>query len=256
MIRAGEYGRRAAAYEVGRSDGFHQLRSILKQNPNPHTTDQREKSLLEGWCRLGTKPARSYMQLRRYDQEAFGQIRRPAILLPLGIGVPSQLSPGHHLPTLTAPHNNFIGNYRLFSEAAREMLGQANISVTYVNALPPQGQLSGPVKFIQSLLKTWRLTQDDAAPLLGFEDSDRHRVSNLLKGRAVLSGRDVKDRIAYLLQIRKTLSALFLNEEVENEWLREKHSILNNIAPMELMLEGTMENLLLVKEYVDTAAGK
>ena len=122
--------------------------------------------------------------------------------------------------------------------------------------LVEQGRLSGPVKFIQDLLKTWKLTQDDALALLGFEASDRHYLRNLLNGHVALSGRDVTDRIACLLQIRKTLSALFLNEEVENEWLREKHAMLNNITPMELMLEGTMENMLLVREYVDVAAGK
>ena len=105
-------------------------------------------------------------------------------------------------------------------------------------------------------MKTWRLTQDDALSLLGFEDSDRHYVRNLLNGHVALSGCDVQDRIICLLQIRKTLSALFLNEEVENEWLREKHAMLNGLAPMELMLEGTMENLLLVREYVDATAGK
>ena len=122
--------------------------------------------------------------------------------------------------------------------------------------LAEQGRLSGPIKFVRRLLKTWRLTQEEALCLLGFEDSDRHYVRNLLNGHAALSGRDVEDRVICLLQIRKTLSALFLNEEVENEWLREKHAMLNNMAPMELMLEGTMENLLLVREYVDVAAGK
>ena len=92
--------------------------------------------------------------------------------------------------------------------------------------------------------------------LPGFEDSDRHYVRNLLNGHTALAGRDVEDWVICLLQIRKTLSALFLNEEVENEWVKEKHAMLNNIAPMELMLEGTMENLLLVRGYVDAAAGK
>ena len=81
-------------------------------------------------------------------------------------------------------------------------------------------------------------------------------VDNLLNGHVALAGRDVKDRIACLLHIRSTLSALFRCEEVENEWLREPHAMLDDQVPMQLLLEGSMENLLLVKEYVDVVTGR
>ena len=116
-------------------------------------------------------------------------------------------------------------------------------------------RLPGPIWFVEKLLKTWRLNHDDAAPLLGFEPSDLPYVTDVLAGRAVLRGRDAKDRIAYLLWIRKTLSALHRSEEAENEWLREPQKILDDKAPMNLLLEGSMENLLLVKEYVEATAG-
>ena len=72
----------------------------------------------------------------------------------------------------------------------------------------------------------------------------------------MLRGRDAKNRIAYLFRIRKMLSALFGDKNVENEWLRERHEMLDDKAPMDLLLEGSMENLLLVKEYVEAAAGR
>ena len=34
------------------------------------------------------------------------------------------------------------------------------------------------------------------------------------------------------------------------------HDLLDGQAPMTLLLEGSMENLLLVKEYVEAAAGR
>ena len=118
------------------------------------------------------------------------------------------------------------------------------------------GRLSGPVQFLDKLLETWRLTTLDAVPLLGLEQSDMRYVADLLHGRVTLKGRDVEDRIGYLFRIRKTLSALFRSEDVENEWLREPHAALNGQTPLERLLEGSMENLLLVKEYVETAAGR
>ena len=117
-------------------------------------------------------------------------------------------------------------------------------------------RLTGPIVFVRILLHTWRLSQTDAIPLLGLEESDSSYADDLLSGRVALQGHDIKDRIAYLFRIRKTLSALFRDEEVENEWLREPHDALDGQNPMTLLLEGSMENLLLVKEYVEAAAGR
>ena len=117
-------------------------------------------------------------------------------------------------------------------------------------------RLTGPIVFVRILLHTWRLGQTDAIPLLGLEETDRSYADDLLSGRVELQGHDIKERIAYLFRIRKTLSALFRDEEIENEWLREPHDALDGQNPMTLLLEGSMENLLLVKEYVEAAAGR
>ena len=115
-------------------------------------------------------------------------------------------------------------------------------------------RLSGPIQFLVGLLKTWRLESENAVLLLGQERS--YDTDKLLHGDAQLSGRDVKDRIACLFRIRKTLSSLFRDEDTENAWLRERHDLLNGQTPMELLLEGSMENILTVREYVDLAAGR
>ena len=88
------------------------------------------------------------------------------------------------------------------------------------------------------------------------DPDDRSCAEDVLNGRAILKGRDARDRIAHLYRIRKILSALFRDEEVENQWLREPHAMLNERSPMDLMLDGSMENLLLVREYVEAAAGR
>ena len=139
-------------------------------------------------------------------------------------------------------------------------LQQTPISVitemTATREPPDHERLSGPIWFVEKLLKTWRLDRSDAVPLLGLEPSDLSYATDVFAGRATLRGRDAKDRIAYLFRIRKTLSALFRDEDVENEWLRERHEMLDDKAPMDLLLDGSMENLLLVKEYVEAAAGR
>ena len=113
----------------------------------------------------------------------------------------------------------------------------------------------GSIQIFDRLLKTWRLREPDAIPLLGLEPSDKDYVTEVLAGRRALRGRDANDRIAHLIQIRMALFAWLRSETEENDWLRESHAALDGKVPMELLLEGSMENLLLVKEYVDTVTG-
>ena len=117
-------------------------------------------------------------------------------------------------------------------------------------------RISGPVQFVLKLLENWRLNRDDAVLLLGFDQKDNGLVQAVLAGVADLHDRDVRDRIAHLFHIRQTLSSLFRDLDVENEWLREPHTLLDDQEPLKLLLGGSMEDLLLVKEYVDAAAGR
>ena len=117
------------------------------------------------------------------------------------------------------------------------------------------GRLTGPVQFVRNLMEFWRLDIPDVVRLLGYDSEDIEQVSAVLDGRERFRGRDVKDRIAHLFCIRRSLWSLFRDPVVENDWLREQHSMLNEKSPLSLMLEGSMEDLLLAREYVESAAG-
>lgn len=123
------------------------------------------------------------------------------------------------------------------------------------NKFFPESRPIGPIQLFDAILKTWQLDESHAIVLLGLDPDDQGYAADLLAGRKVIKGRDIKDRLAYLIQIRMTLSGWFRNETVENEWLREPQKLLDGKVPMELLLEGSMENLLLVKEYVQAATG-
>ena len=117
------------------------------------------------------------------------------------------------------------------------------------------GRLTGPVQFVRKLMDSWRLDSRDVVRILGCDPEDSEYVSAVLDGRRQLRGRDVRDRIAHLFCIRRTLWSLFRNLDVENDWLREQHPLLNGKSPMSLIVEGSIEDLLLAREYVDSAAG-
>ena len=117
------------------------------------------------------------------------------------------------------------------------------------------GRPTGPVQFVWKLMGFWRLDKPDVARLLGYDPEDIEHVSAVLDGGAKLGGRDARDRIAHLFHIRRTLWSLFRDLDVENEWLREEHAMLDGKSPLSLMLAGSMEDLLLAREYVELAAG-
>lgn len=146
----------------------------------------------------------------------------------------------------------------LHQEAERQAASTAGTATSAIGATPSpySARLTGPVQFLKYLLEAWELNSAHATVLLGLDPDDAPQVADLLAGRAKLKGRDTQDRIAHLYRIRKTLSALFRDEVVENQWLRERHTMLDESSPMDLMLEGSMENLLLVREYVEAAAGR
>ena len=133
---------------------------------------------------------------------------------------------------------------------------EANARLLSLFPLKADDRLKGPVQFILKLLEQWDLQRDDAPALLGFEDTDSLRVEAALNGMEELRGRDVNDRIAYLFHVRQTLHSLFRDLDVENNWLRESHDLLAGRSPMDLLLGGHMEDLLLLREYVDAAAGR
>lgn len=130
----------------------------------------------------------------------------------------------------------------------------ADRSADVADSFAPR-QLSAPVKLLRKLLATWQLSQTDAVRLLGYDSTDPRPAFDILEGRVEPRGRDVKDRIVCLYQIRKTLDSLLRNEQVENQWLRERHEGLYRDRPMDLLLEGSIENILLVRDYVEATAG-
>ncbi len=116
------------------------------------------------------------------------------------------------------------------------------------------GRRTGPVQFFAKLLEVWGLEDDDGAKLLGYEQVAY--VRDLLSGAASLRTRDARDRVRYLLEIRAALDELFRDEAVERDWLREIRPELDSNSPLALLLEGSMENVLLVKQFVERISGR
>ena len=153
------------------------------------------------------------------------------------------------LRSMTAP----IAGERTFENAQAILAGRVGAAQGGLGEAA--GSLAGPVQFVRKLMEAWRLDRQDVVRLLGFDPEDFDYVVAVLDGRGQLRGRDVRDRIACLFTIRRALWSLFRDPEAENGWLRERHSMLNGASPLSLMLEGSMEDLLLARDYAEAATG-
>ena len=124
------------------------------------------------------------------------------------------------------------------------VVGQPSISV----------RLTAPVSFFKKLIELWNLDEETSAKFLGFDHS--RYVRHLFSGARSLRSRDEKDRVRYLFRIHEVLFSLFQDTNVECDWLREPRSELEEYSPMDLLSEGSMSNMLLVKQFVERMAGR
>ncbi len=114
-------------------------------------------------------------------------------------------------------------------------------------------RIVGPVQFVSKLFQSWNLDLAQATRLLGYEPGDQPTVAAILAGRTSLRGADVKARIAALFRIKALASGLF--REGEQAWMRTPRLELGNRAPLDMLLEGSMENLLALRQYVEHISG-
>ena len=110
------------------------------------------------------------------------------------------------------------------------------------------------MKFVVKLKEIWKLDGKELAKLLGFEDEED--FLDLISSVRKLDRRDVSDRVRHLLRIREALHSLFRDVEVEREWLREPRPELQGQSPLALLLEGSMENLLVISRFVQWMVGR
>jgi CheY-like chemotaxis protein len=112
-------------------------------------------------------------------------------------------------------------------------------------------------RFIDALVRYWRLEPAMKFKMLGVDPADAARLTAALRGEEKPLTRDLHDRIACLDDIRVKLSDIFdgapsrdAKRDMENNWLRAPVDDLKGMAAVQLIQSGTMEDLLTFKGLV------
>lgn len=123
-------------------------------------------------------------------------------------------------------------------------------------ALPDPDQLAGPaLRAFFRIAKAWGLKGAEARRLLG--DPPESTFYKWKKHQDGAPGRDVIERISYLLGIFKALELLFPDPTRADAWIRRP----NDAAPfggrsaLDRMLSGNVADLYVVRSYLDAQRG-
>lgn len=109
-------------------------------------------------------------------------------------------------------------------------------------------------KNVIALFKHWNLKNEQERNLLGSISSAQ--LNKLKRGAAHISGRDAIERVGNLLGIHKSLRILFPhNREVVYKWVRSRNKKLDNLTPLDVMLEHGYIGIAQIRLFVDNMRG-
>lgn len=104
-----------------------------------------------------------------------------------------------------------------------------------------------------SLADLWRLTNAEAAALIGVSVSTLQRIR---RGRRLPLRQDQLTRIAALIAIFKGLRARFADEAAD-DWVVRPNAdpLFSGVAPVEAMIAGGIPRMLDVRRHIDAMRG-
>ncbi|MCU1137077.1 MULTISPECIES: MbcA/ParS/Xre antitoxin family protein [Stenotrophomonas] len=116
--------------------------------------------------------------------------------------------------------------------------------------------LGGPaLRTFFNLAKAWGLTTEQERVLLG--QPSRTTYFRWKQGTVGDVGRDVLERISYLLGIYKALHIIFPSSEQADGWVKRPNTapLFNGMSALERMCGGQVVDLYVVREYLDAQRG-
>lgn len=113
---------------------------------------------------------------------------------------------------------------------------------------------AGRIKGFRRLMEKWGFSRKDAAEILGFENEGL--IGELYAGIEKVQQRDVRDRLKLFLSLAVDLDGLYDDDHVIKQWLDQPKKLLRGKSPRELLVEGSIENLLRVRQFVQHEANR
>ena len=103
----------------------------------------------------------------------------------------------------------------------------------------------------------WELPTSDQLNLLGLSETSRSLLSRYRKGEPLSAGRDVLDRVGWLMAIHKALRLLYPhNPNLLYSWVKRRNAAFGNLTPLEIMRDDGLIGIARVARYLDSLRGR
>ena len=99
--------------------------------------------------------------------------------------------------------------------------------------------------------RAWELGPEESAALLGVSRRTAYRI--LREGHREHARPDTLERISHLISIYEDLAALFGDADIARTWVRRPNFDFGEQSPLHRMLHGTIQDLIVVRGYLDRA---
>jgi len=111
-------------------------------------------------------------------------------------------------------------------------------------------------RLVTRLFELWQLPTAEQLNLLGLSETSRALLTKYRKGEPLPLSRDVQDRVGWLLSIHKALRLLYpQNEGLRYSWVSRRNQALDNLRPLDLMLDQGIIGIAKVSRYLDLQRG-
>jgi uncharacterized protein (DUF2384 family) len=121
--------------------------------------------------------------------------------------------------------------------------------------LPKLAQEEGRVMVgaVVRLFDRWSVADAEALVLLG--DLPAQTWNEWKAGTVHSVARDVQERLAHLLAIHRALRTIFTDSQRGYRWVRQPNTAFGGRSALDVMRQGDVDDIVLVRRYLESVAG-
>lgn len=122
-------------------------------------------------------------------------------------------------------------------------------------SVPSQEDVRKTIPVVFRILEKWDCSEEEKIALLGIPRSSLYKMRSQPDKSKV--GRDLADRLSYILNIHGSLRTIFNRPESVYGWIRRpnQHPFFAGRSAMDVLRGGHMEDLIDVYRHLDAARG-
>lgn len=136
---------------------------------------------------------------------------------------------------------------------ALTLVNQTDVAFPLAGDPSDRIEISG-VRAVINLFHKWELTDTDACILLGGISPATY--NRWKRGEIGRIQKDLRTRLSLLLGIHRALRIIFMEPERCYRWVKKENDVYGGLSALDIMKRGNLNDLLQVRQYLDSVTGR